>query len=67
MKLFAKCSAFASLSFQEHVKVCNPIPLKNTIRFATARAHTGQSGSTQPFDKVFQCVAIVRSTEIIRI
>ena len=27
MKLFANCSAFASLSCQENVKVCNPIPL----------------------------------------
>ena len=29
MKLFAKCSAFASLSFQEYVKVCYPIRLNN--------------------------------------
>ena len=27
MKLFANCSAFASLSYQEHVKVFKPIPL----------------------------------------
>ena len=27
MKIVAKCSAFASLSYQVHVKVCNPIPL----------------------------------------
>ena len=27
MKLDAKCSAFESLSYHEHVKVCNPIPL----------------------------------------
>ena len=29
MKFVAKCSAFVSLSYQEHVKVCNPIPLNN--------------------------------------
>ena len=27
MKLFANCSAFTSLSYQEHVKVCNPTSL----------------------------------------
>ena len=27
MKIFAKCSAFISLFYQVHVKVCNPIPL----------------------------------------
>ena len=27
MKIVAKCSAFISLSYQVHVKVCNPIPL----------------------------------------
>ena len=27
MKLIAKCSAFVSLSYQVHVKVCNPISL----------------------------------------
>ena len=27
MKIVAKCSAFVSLSYQVHVKVCNPIPL----------------------------------------
>ena len=28
MKRVAKCSASVSLSYQVHVKVCNPIPLK---------------------------------------
>ena len=28
MKLVAKCSAFVSLSYQVHPKVCNPISLK---------------------------------------
>ena len=28
MKLVAKRSAFVSFSYQIHVKVCNPIPLK---------------------------------------
>ena len=27
MKLVAKSSAFVSISYQVHVKVCNPIPL----------------------------------------
>ena len=27
MKIVAKCSAFASLSYQVQVKICNPIPL----------------------------------------
>ena len=27
MKIVAKCSAFVSLSYQVHVKVCNPVPL----------------------------------------
>ena len=27
MKFVAKCSAYVSLSYQVHVKVCNPIPL----------------------------------------
>ena len=31
--------------------------ITNTIRFATATGHAGQSGSTQSIDKVFQCVA----------
>ena len=31
MKIVAKCLAFVSLSYQVHVKVCNPIPIpKNT-------------------------------------
>ena len=33
IKIFAKCSAFVSLSYKVHVKVCNHIPLiKSTIR-----------------------------------
>ena len=28
MKLVAKCSASVSLSYQVHVNVCNPIPLR---------------------------------------
>ena len=31
MKLVAKCSASVSLSYQVHVKVCNPIPLNFTL------------------------------------
>ena len=31
--------------------------LKNVSRFATARAHAGQSDSTQSIDKVFHCMA----------
>ena len=27
MKIVAKCSTFVSLSYEVHVKVCNPIPL----------------------------------------
>ena len=27
MKIVAKCLAFVRLSYQVHVKVCNPIPL----------------------------------------
>ena len=27
MKIVAKCSAFVSLSYHVHVKICNPIPL----------------------------------------
>ena len=27
MKFVAKCLAFLSLSYQVHIKVCNPIPL----------------------------------------
>ena len=27
MKLVVKCSAFESITYQVHVKVCNPIPL----------------------------------------
>ena len=34
MKLVAKCSAFVCLSYQVHVKVCNPIPLRVHIRIA---------------------------------
>ena len=30
MKFIAKCSAFVNLSCQEHVNVCNPIPLNLT-------------------------------------
>ena len=28
MKIVAKCSAFFSLAYQVHVKVCNPFPLR---------------------------------------
>ena len=28
MELVANCSAFVSLSYQIHVKVCDPIPLR---------------------------------------
>ena len=28
MKLVAKCAASVSLSYQVHVQICNPIPLK---------------------------------------
>ena len=31
MKLVAKCSAFVSISYQVHVKVCNPIPLNFAV------------------------------------
>ena len=31
MKLVAKCSASISLSYQVHIEVCNPIPLKQAI------------------------------------
>ena len=30
MKLVAKCSAFVSLSYPVHVKVCDPISLRST-------------------------------------
>ena len=31
MKIVAKCLTFIILSYQVHVKVCNPIPLINLI------------------------------------
>ena len=31
MKIVAKCSAFVSLSYQVHGKLCNPIPLIHHI------------------------------------
>ena len=33
MKIVAKCLAFISLSYQAHVKVCNPIALRHCIQF----------------------------------
>ena len=36
MKLVAKCSTFVCLSYQAHVKVCNPIPLQATILLESA-------------------------------
>ena len=38
MKLVAKCSAFVSVSYQVHIKVCNPIPLN--IRYRNWSYHT---------------------------
>ena len=34
MKLVAKCSAFVSLSYHAHVKVCNPIQELETVQSA---------------------------------
>ena len=31
MKLVAKCSASVRVSYQLHVKVCNPIPLRKVF------------------------------------
>ena len=31
MKIVAKCSALVSLSYQVHVKLCDPIPLNDRI------------------------------------
>ena len=35
MKIVEKCSAFVSLSYKAHVKVCNPIPLTIYIQCTT--------------------------------
>ena len=33
MKIVAKCSAFASFSYQVQVKICNPIPLIHSLLY----------------------------------
>ena len=37
MKIVAKCSAFVSLPYQVHVKVCYPIPLKYKLQVPIRR------------------------------
>ena len=35
MKFVAKCSAFVNFACQGHVKVCNPIPLRNSTTLSS--------------------------------
>ena len=46
MKPVAKCSAFLSLAYQVHVKVCNPIPLR---RWSDAVARVLDFGPRGPW------------------
>ena len=36
MKIVAKCSAFSSLAYQVHIKVCNPVSLSIFCIFSAA-------------------------------